>query len=240
MNIDKKKNTTGFGLLNYVRALLKQNWFPNVSDDGAIYYFQGSGKKPRGKQSVTLRLHLHKPDELTTHLYKYFPQGVMHVTNSPEERADRYKPQTGQLSIRSFFSSAQPASRTVSGWSKEAMEAAASEFEVPTCTKILVLLPEVFDRDILFQEEKYRHEYVDKNGDCQVGIKTPCPWCKTNKDVKYLTFNCRASDYMRTIAGYKEAIPIICFQMSCHNSQCTGNPAKITGDSSDNLKKKHF
>jgi hypothetical protein len=120
------------------------------------------------------------------------------------------------------------------------MKKAASEFEVPAGTKILMLFPEVLDRDILLKHNNFCFEYKDDTGNKQVGVKTQCPWCKTNESVKYEGRTGYKQGSHRTIAGYKECIPIISALGTCVNPACSGDPKKAVGDDSDKAKSHTF
>jgi hypothetical protein len=63
-------------------------------------------------------------------------------------------------------------------------------------------------------------------------VKTPCPWCKSNKYIKYSNRSGYKSD-IRAIVGLYEKIPILCPIPECENKDCRGNPKKGAGDDSD-------
>ena len=111
---------------------------------------------------------------------------------------------------------------------------AAQEFEVPSGTRILLILPEMQYRDVLGKYEKYRCEKESK------GIKTPCPWCSSNDHVEYTNFTGRKSGSIRVIRGYKEFIPVITFICNCTNKKCSGDPKKRVGDDSDKVSGHQF
>ena len=58
-------------------------------------------------------------------------------------------------------------------WNEIEMAQAAHEFEVPACLKVVLVIPELFHCDVLLNHNTYK--CVDG------GVKTPCPWCGTNK-----------------------------------------------------------
>ena len=79
-------------------------------------------------------------------------------------------------------------------WTKATMELTAREFEVPAGTQFVLVMPEIFHRDILKKYERYRY------GKANNKIRTPCPWCKSNKHVVYKSFTSRKS-YVQKIKG---------------------------------------
>jgi hypothetical protein len=70
-------------------------------------------------------------------------------------------------------------------WLEETAWCARECFYVPSSTQLLVLFPDVLDQDILQEHPKF----IKKNIDGTKGIMTPCPYCKTNKPVKFSCFN---------------------------------------------------
>jgi hypothetical protein len=115
----------------------------------------------------------------------------MHTVSSPEVRALAHKVENPLTTVFG-----------VSPWSEEQKQLDAKEFEVPSGTQILLMFPEIFDRDILLKDLKFHCKYTDIKGKPQTGVKTPCPWCNSNAHVVF-------SDK----AGYKEAsiAPLLIF-----------------------------
>jgi hypothetical protein len=123
-------------------------------------------------------------------------------------------------------------------WSPLGKKRAASEFEVPAGTQILLELPDIFDRVELLKHYEFRYEYKDKDGVARVSVKTPCPWCGTNKFVTYPDQSGYKANCCRAIADFRINIPILTAIGHCSNRQCEGNPEKKkAGDSTDRVGK---
>ena len=108
----------------------------------------------------------------------HFPQGGIHCVSAPEDRALKHKGSGGQLTL-TMGATKLGLGSPMQRWSRENMEKAVMEFEVPAGTRLVLIFPEIFERDILLQDPKFHVKYTDKSGRQQVGVKTPCPWCKS-------------------------------------------------------------
>ena len=137
----------------------------------------------------------------------YFWPGIIHHTTSPEICAAKHWPRD-QLTLH----------QTTLKWNKEAIEGAVGEFEVSEGLKILLVLPQVFHYKILL---KHKESQCDSSN----GVKTPSPFCKTNKYFRYINLTGRKS-YIRCVAGYRETIPINAFIMKCSNKACSADPTR--------------
>jgi hypothetical protein len=115
------------------------------------------------------------------------------------------------------------------------MALAAKEFEVPAGTQMLLVFPEIFDRDLLLKDPRFCFSYKDDKGNPRIGVKTPCPWCLSNKHVTFTEKTGLKKGQHRTIADFRAKIPIYCFIASCNSPDCIGNPAKAKGDSTDKV-----
>ena len=158
-----------------------------------------------------------------------FPQGYVHHVSDPSYRALIHKyggtTTNGMKQLTLFGNS-------VKAWDTISMKKASSEFEVPVGTKILIINPDVFDRDILINYPEFRFEHKDSStGKKSIGIKTPCPWCKSNEFVKLNDATGYRINGTRTVAGCKEMMPMISIIGECSNPTCGGSRAR---DSSDN------
>ena len=129
---------------------------------------------------------------------------------------------------------------SVQRWSIDNMMKAAMEFEVPAGTKIVLIFPEIFERDILLQDPKFHVKYTDKSGRSQLGVKTPCPWCKSNEWVALDKKTGYKAGQHRTICDYRTRIPVYCFIGSCSNKSCIGNPQRAKNDGVDKAKVHQF
>jgi len=232
--MSKAANKETSGQDGYIRGLYKSAHFPKVDANGAVYI-----TKPgtTGRASIKSRKDKFDDDSLngvTAHLRQHFPQGALHTVSSPEYRALAHKPTGVQSTLHAMFR-VTTAAATVPAWTDEKMALAAKEFEVPDGTQILLFLPEIFERKILLQDPKFCFQYTDLEGKTRTGVKTPCPWCKSNKDVTLKDKTGYKEGQHRTIADFRAKIPIYCFIASCNSTTCIGDPATAKGDSTDNV-----
>jgi hypothetical protein len=154
-----------------VRRLYGQPWFPKLDENGLVYLPGKAGA--RGWQAKNSKVVFLDQDSVNRHLKQHFPQRGVHTVSEPEFRANIHKSGGQQTrfgkSISKFASAA-------------ALKKAANEFELPSNTRILIVIPDLFDRDILLQYPQYCHKFKDTTTNkFLTGIKTPCPWCLTNK-----------------------------------------------------------
>ena len=103
-------------------------------------------------------------------------------------------------------------------------------FEVPAETRMLLFFPEIFDRDILQKDPKFRYKYEEKGVTKVGGFKTPCPWCKSNAHVKLQEKSGYQAGQHRTISDFRGMIPIYCFKAICSSPTCIGDPTKAKND----------
>lgn len=110
-----------------------------------------------------------KGNKLRQHLNQYFPQGHIHYTDSPQRKALQYKPlATGR------------STDIDNGWTEIEMALATRRFEVPAGLEIIPVMPKLFHHGVLLKHNAYK---------CSGGgVKTPCPWCLTNKFVEYRSY----------------------------------------------------
>lgn len=209
------------GYNRYIRRLYRQQWFPGVDENGAIFVSTKLGAV--GRDAKKNREYL-EGNALKKHLEEKFPQGFIHHVTNPEGRALSHKEAGGQRDLHG---------NTLQSWTDVSKKKAASEFEIPAGTKIMIVWPEIFDRDILINHPEYRYEYKDKNGFKKVSVKTPCPYCKSNKFISYSDKSGLKEGDSRTIADYRGNIPIICPIAECSNPDCERK--KKVGDSSDKI-----
>ena len=73
-------------------------------------------------------------------------------------------------------------------------------------------------------------------------MKTPCPWCKTNKHIVFPNKTGYKNGDARSIAGFRSRIPIVAAIGKCTNKECSGNTldARRPGDSTDYVKDHTF
>jgi hypothetical protein len=218
------------GYPRYIRRLYGQPWFPKLDSNGLAYTPGKAGARGwAAKQSQNV---FRTEDALTKHLTQYFPQRAVHTVTEPEYRANLHK-SGGQSDLfgrqLSKFASAA------------AYKKAASEFEVPSGTRILMVIPDLFDRDILSQHPQFCYKFKDpQTSKTLTGIKTPCPWCLSNEHVHVADKTGYQANVSRSIACYRTRIPIVTGIAKCSNPDCSGNPDKATGDSSDKVSKHSF
>jgi hypothetical protein len=132
--------------------------------------------------------------------------------------------QVGQLSLFG---------ETLAKWTDSTMKKAASEFEIPGDTRILIVFPDLFDRDELIKHPAFKFEFTDDKGSRRVTVKTPCPWCQTNKFVTFPSKVGYKEGTSRSIADFRTCIPIVTPIGSCSNPACQGNPNRAKKKGSD-------
>ena len=125
-------------------------------------------------------------------------------------------------------------------WTQQSMKLAANEFCIPVNTKMLIIFPEVFDRDILLQSEKFWYKYKDKLNNKQIGVKTPCSWCNSNRYVKFQQKTGYKKKQRRTACDFYEKFPIYSAIGTCCNPSCIGNPDTAKHDGVDKAKEHEF
>ena len=173
-----------------------------------------------------------KSGALAKHLKQYFPQEFLHVVTSPTSRALEHKPKGGQMR----FVGGQMVADKGGKWKHKSMQSAAKEFELPVGTTLLLFFPEIFDRATLKLDPRFQYEYKGANGKTYVGVKTPCPFCHSNKHVHFQQKTGYQSGRHRSIAVFRgNRIPIYSFRLTCTSTSCSGDPngARKSGDSSD-------
>ena len=149
------------GILLYIRNMYKQLWFPSISEDGEVFVTSGVGRASKTNRKVL------QGSTLERHIDQYFPQGHIHYLNSPQNRANKHKP-ANQTQIK-VVAGQMVRTTEESPWTEATMKLAAREFEVPAGTQFVLVMPEIFHREILKKYDRYRC------GKANNGIKTPCP-----------------------------------------------------------------
>ncbi|CAB9528524.1 hypothetical protein SEMRO_2247_G320651.1 [Seminavis robusta] len=226
MPLTKKRLEDLSGQDLYIRAMYRSKEFPLVDDNGEVYLVPPGLS---GRQSVKERKYLTGAAKgLTQHLNQHFLQGAIHHATNPVMRALKRKEAGGQRTLLGALTAS-------ARWTPNNMALAAKEFEVPCSAKMLLFLPEIFDRAILRKDPKFCYEYEGKDGKTRVGVKTPCPWCKSNKHVSFPDKSGLKAGKHRAIADYRASIPIYCHRIKCSNPQCRGNPSTAKGDDSDKV-----
>jgi hypothetical protein len=144
-----------------IRKIVKKEWFPKVNSSGCVYRCpEGQSGKKAQINSVDLSEH-----EVRVLIQEKFPCYPLVDIPNASVRA---------LQVKGG-----------SSWTEESIWCARECFYVPSGTKLLVLFPDVFNRDLLRKHPKF----IKKNLDGTQGIMTPCPYCKTNKRVSFSSFN---------------------------------------------------
>ena len=147
-----------------------------IDNKGEVYLKQPGSS---GRQSIAHRKYLTGVDapigSLQRHFNLHFPQGAIHHATDPVARAMKHKSAGGQGTLTSYFGARTKAQSSTGGgkWMHDNMLLAAKEFEVPASTKMLLFMPEIFDRDLLRKDPKFHYQYTGKDGKPRVGIKTP-------------------------------------------------------------------
>ena len=227
----KKDEEGAWGLDRYIWDLYASTAFPFVDKNGCLYINPIPGQI--GTAARNNRQFLNDgTSKLANHMRLYFPQGAVHTVTSPESRALQYRPDPTQSTLAPMFKTTKPAAVP---WTREEMLFAAKEFEVPADTKILLMFPEIFDRDILLKHPRFHFQYTNSGGQKKIGVKTPCPWCESNAHVSFEEKSGHKRGQHRTIADYRGRIPIYCYNAKCSNPKCSGDPKRATGDDSDKV-----
>lgn len=122
-------------------------------------------------------------------------------------------------------------------WTERSIEKAAAEFRVPSGTKVLLVMPELFCRDALIKLEQFQVKTRNPETDTDkvTGVMPCCPWCKSNKKVEFKLFECQNSKYIRkAIGGNSEITPLFGARYCCRSFVCVGpvpaGEADSTGD----------
>jgi hypothetical protein len=186
------------GMDCYIRSLYKSPEFPATRQ-----YFESNKK-------------------LQVPLEKNFPQGSIHHATDPVVRGMKHKMTGGPTTLASFFRTGTSDQLTKGkAWNYQSMVKAAKEFEVPASSRIYLFFPEIFDREILLKYPEYQFKY-EKNGMEFTGLKTLCPWCKSNKHIVFSDKSDDMAGRQRTIADYRSMVPIYCHRNRCENKECSG------------------
>jgi hypothetical protein len=146
---------------------------------------------------------------LDAHIQKHFPAYPLHCVPSATIRALRHR----QNGI----------------WTDESVKGAAREFMVDAGTKVLIVWPELFFNRELKAEERF------KFGDG--GVKTPCPYCKSNKHVKFLKWECfNNANSPRRVSDLSVESTFLCSpRMDCSSLQCVGEVPVLIDDQKTGL-----
>ncbi|CAB9522740.1 hypothetical protein (Partial), partial [Seminavis robusta] len=171
--------------------MYRSDWFPCVDETGQV--FRNSKPGSCGRAARKNRQIVPDGAELDDYFAKFFPHGFIHHVTTPEIRARQHL-------HTSKFQGIDPQ------WDQVSMKKAASEFEVPVDTQILICWPDVFHRDILLKFPEYRRQDSSSG---RIGVLTPCPWCKTNKFVVYVEKTGLNKKTTRTVWGSRSRIPIV-------------------------------
>lgn len=131
----------------YLRDLTKQ--LPRVDDTGFAYKAK---EGTRGHQSKASREYFNNPQRLQREL-----PANPHFVAHPRVRAKSH------VSAGKF-------------WTDQDMKKARDEFYIPAETKVIVICPELYDRDLLRKSDAHRTT--------KGGLMSPCPKCKTNYYVR--------------------------------------------------------
>ena len=155
-----RTNTKVHPITQYCRDFVRK--LPQVDDSGVPYKLEPSagGKKGRPKESTKEKY------QSITQLERDLPSNPHYVTR-PSERAKAHRPPHGL-------------------WDDFHMKLAREEFYVPAGLKIVLICPELYDRDIL--KDSSIHVKKSKTTSERDGLMTPCPHCKTNFYVRFKTW----------------------------------------------------
>ena len=101
-------------------------------------------------------------------------------------------------------------------WTAETIREASDCFYVPAGLRVAIIWPDLFDRDVLKNHELFKTQAG--------GVLTPCPFCRSNKFVKLLSFNVQKYQRRARRAVHVDGcnIPMIGPIMSCSSEKCVG------------------
>ena len=106
-------------------------------------------------------------------------------------------------------------------------------FRIPNGTRCLFLTPELFYRDLLMDDVRF-HIY-DRKG-VRTGVMLCCPYCKTNKDVKFEKWEIlNQSSFPRSVVHVDATrMSLIGVRYRCENRECCGRvPPGEKGNNGD-------
>ena len=92
-------------------------------------------------------------------------------------------------------------------WSEPEMKLAREEFYIPSGTRVIILCPELFDRDLMkySSDHKKRGKAIGEHG-----MMTICPSCKTNYYVKPWQWSCSYGSIKKSINQELTQDVIVC------------------------------
>lgn len=115
---------------------------------------------------------------------------------------------------------------TQGGYQQEYMDQAAACFRIPDETKVLFIGPEYTFRRQLWKDEKWA--LFDDQGNT-TGIAPPCPWCSSNKSIKFQCFEVSNKDTMpRAICNLGNTCTFLFgVRYDCISTACVGRLPKV-------------
>lgn len=186
-----------------LKILVKEAFFPKVGRCGQIYLSVDNAKQKKvGFTEDKTRL------RIATHFSAY----PLYKLPNPGIRAIAIKGKNH--------------------WTAETIAAAAALFYVPAQTEVVVVFPDLFDRQELSQYSQFR----TKEG----GVLTPCPVCKSNANVQFSSWSVqKASRRPRMSVGNDANMrPLVGPIYACTNDACLQKastalaPSTLQGDES--------
>ena len=113
----------------YIRRIASPHVLPRIDDNGIPFLTEKEGSN--GKMSVAKRKKLETPLAIRKYLDANFPNRPFHITKDARHRIKRFKGSSSTF------------------WTPKLMELACEEFKVPNGMKVIILNPDLFDRDLL-------------------------------------------------------------------------------------------
>ena len=183
-------------IMDYLRSFAKK-CLPKI-DQTAVPFKCKPDAKPDGKgmHSDKDKIHLNNPRLLRDVL----PNNP-HCVARPAVRAAAFRPSNGV-------------------WDDKAKKKARDQFHVPEGLRLVFVIPELFDRDLLKHSDSHK-----KGSDCM----TPCPICGSNKLVKFKQFTCDINSIKRCLNKELTQDVIIGVQHVCTSSHFTMGKRKGDG-----------
>ena len=177
----------------YLRQLVKIHNLPKVDGDGHPFIVTRPGLV--GRESTKNRQSL-PPARLRQYFAERYPNRPCYIVPEAYSRIKRIKP-----SSNSF-------------WTRQQMKEAYIEFQVPNGLRVIILCPELFDRDLLKNDSKF----VTANQ----GIMSPCPKCSSNKSVSHMGWTASRVRCQKSLNEQKNLDIVLAATYQCKNtiSEC--------------------
>ena len=179
-------------IVQYCRDFVRT--LPLLDDSGVPYRLTTNSAPTRGQTKEATM------ERITSHsvLERQLPSNPHYITRL-SERAKAHKPPQGL-------------------WDDFHMKKARDEFYVPAGLRVLVICPELYDRDILKNSPAHRKK-AKKSGGVN-GYMTACPTCNRNHDVTCHKWSTEYASHKRSLNSELTQDIIIAMQYACRYPDC--------------------